>query len=180
MFLRNFFAQYPTFDYRPSQPVMAEFYRLCDHKGWDKDDPAKANARELLREAMAHHFNAIYGTDVDDLQAMHNMCTTLRINPVPPTVAKCRQAIQGIYVNICDLVDEPQTHVPPMLFPTELALSEYTKRTGKYYPRENIHTGDLMRFLLRQIMNPSLSEGRTTRHGRGRAGASRRTRGRGK
>ena len=58
------------------------------------------------------------------------------------------------------------------IFPTEVALSEYTKSTEKYFPKDNAYAGNLLKFLLRQIMNPHRSRneggrGRGRRRGRG-------------
>ena len=66
------------------------------------------------------------------------------------------------------------------IFPTEVALSEYTKLTEKYFPKDNAYAGNLLKFLLRQIMNPHLSSrneggrGRGRRRGRGRVRGGRR------
>ncbi len=59
----------------------------------------------------------------------------------------------SVHVNICDLVDAPLLG-KPKLFPTESALAEYSKRTGKIFPRSNIHSGSLLRYLLRRIFHP--------------------------
>lgn len=59
-----------------------------------------------------------------------------------------------MFVNIVDLIDTPVTRKPVVHFETERALSEYTKRTGKFFPAENAHAGGLLKFLLRKIMAP--------------------------
>lgn len=59
-----------------------------------------------------------------------------------------------MFVNIIDLIDTPVTQEPVAHFESEKALSRYTKATGKYFPRDNIHAGDLLEYLLRHIMAP--------------------------
>jgi hypothetical protein len=66
------------------------------------------------------------------------------------------QAIKRIYVNLVDL--EHAGHhgnievVRP--FPTEVALSEYTKSSEKFYWRDSVPRGSLLKLLLRHIWNP--------------------------
>ena len=69
-----------------------------------------------------------------------------------------------------DLVDSFSTQETAEIFPTEAALSGYTKSHGKFFPRDNAHAGNLLKFLLRQIMNPHHSRnegGRGRNRGRG-------------
>lgn len=80
------------------------------------------------------------------------------------------------HVNLVDLIDSPTTGKAPALFDSEEALSEYTIRTGKYFPKKAAKAGGVLRYLLRQIDDPSsssrsrTSEGRNGRgRGRGRA-----------
>ncbi len=96
--------------------------------------------------------------------------------------------VQRTHVNIVDLVDTQRTSKRVKVFPNALELSMYTKDTEKYFPRENAYAGGLLRYLLRQIMNPESAgpsgEGGTRRgrgHGRGKgrgAGGGRRGTGR--
>lgn len=68
------------------------------------------------------------------------------------------KVIEGIHVNLIDLVDIPDAVLGQpttvTLFESELALSQYTKATGKFFPRENVHSGGFLRYLLRHINNP--------------------------
>ena len=58
-------------------------------------------------------------------------------------------------MNLVDLVDGFENPEEPItIFNTVKALSEYTIRTGKYFPRDNVHAGSLLKYLLRQILNP--------------------------
>ena len=63
------------------------------------------------------------------------------------------QLVKNTYVNIVDLVDAGGTQVITK-FPSEKALSIYTLKTRKIFPRENAHAGGLLQALLRRILNP--------------------------
>jgi len=69
---------------------MEQFYQLCDHLGWHREDEERKEARELLRDAMTQQFNAIYGTDVDDIGSWRNLCQVLEIAPIPEELVACR------------------------------------------------------------------------------------------
>lgn len=90
MYFENFFADY-EFDYDPSQPIMKQFYRMSDRYKWKKDDPDKKEARDGVRDAIALTFNDTYGTDVNDLNAWHNLCRAVRIDPLPEDIESCRE-----------------------------------------------------------------------------------------
>ncbi|KAG9090987.1 hypothetical protein FS749_000156 [Ceratobasidium sp. UAMH 11750] len=156
-YIKAFFIKYPEFDYDPLQPVMDEFYRMCD-KFWpnreDKDNPKRQEARDGFRDALTQQFNAIYGTNKKSLTAWQNLCDVLQLADIPDNLKECRELVQSTYVNIVDLVDVPVTQIPVEHFGGEQELSDYTKRTGKYFPKENAYAGGLLRFLLRQIDEP--------------------------
>lgn len=171
---------YPTYPYDPAASFMDEFNKLNTFFGWPRH-PAECSERDLarnrMRDAMVKQFNNVYGTDVDDLVAWQNLCRALEVDPIPSKMRKCRtvrvpsecahscglrlttglQAVMSTHVNICDLVDAPLLG-KPKLFPTEAALAEYSKGTGKIFPRSNIYAGSLLRFLLRRIFH-SFTEG---------------------
>lgn len=152
--IKAFFAEYPTFNYRSSEPVMGEFYRMCDMFQWDRDDEERQEARDKIKDALAQQFNDIYGTDVNDLASWQNLCSVLNLSNVPEEIGPCRRLVKSLYVNMVDLVDTPITQKPVVHFESEVALSEYTKSTGKFFPRDSVRAGDLLEYLLRQIMTP--------------------------
>jgi len=151
---------------------MLEFYRLSDQYHWDRDDLEKKEAREHLAVAMAKQFNDIYGTDVNDVNSWRKLCQVLAIDPIPEGLKACRKVVLDTHVNIVDLTDTATTGKTVVLFDSEAQLSEYTKATGKFYPLDEAHAGGLLRFLLRQILNPHLSH-RGQRGGRPRRGRGR-------
>jgi hypothetical protein len=80
--------------------------------------------------------------------------------PNPNTSSK----VVGVaHVNLVDLVDQPDSIT---LFTSEAALSEYTKLTGKVFPKENAYAGGLLKYLLRHINSPGVRIGAVSRRRR--------------
>jgi hypothetical protein len=81
------------------------------------------------------------------------------------------QIVTTTHVNLVDLVRNSGT---ARIFSTVEELSAYTRSTGKIFPSEMAHAGELLRYLLRQIMDPSKDSrrgsGRRGQRGRGRGG----------
>ena len=80
-------------------------------------------------------------------------------------------------MNLVDLVDGYENPNRPITkFTSVKALSEYTISTGKYFPRGNVHAGDLLKYLLRQILCPPSERNKNGRGGKKRGGPSARRR----
>jgi hypothetical protein len=62
------------------------------------------------------------------------------------------QAVQKKHVNLVDLVEGSKTEV--RIFKTEQELSEYTRETGKFFPKEDAADGGILRALRRHILVP--------------------------
>lgn len=75
------------------------------------------------------------------------------------------QAIKRIYVNLVDLEEAGHKgDAEVRQFPTEVALSEYTKDTKKIYKRKLVHNGSLLELLLRHIWDPQPEKAETSRN----------------
>ncbi|KAF8161658.1 hypothetical protein B0H34DRAFT_767235 [Crassisporium funariophilum] len=172
--IESFFAQYPDFHYDASASTTSEFYRMCDSFGWDRGDEDRDNAHQEFRVALTQQFNTNFGTDVEDLAAWQRLCGRLGISPIPETLKRCRAIVTNTHVNLVDLVDSSSGSGTVMIFPSEMALSMYTISNGRFFPKEEAYAGELLKYLLRNILNPSSSP----RSGRGRFRGSRGGRGR--
>ncbi|KAJ1309459.1 hypothetical protein OPQ81_006235 [Rhizoctonia solani] len=149
-----FFAQYPEFKYDPTRPVLSELKRMKRVLKWDNQTWQSAGALSGLRRALVLQFNLTYGTDQKDLASWQNLCRAMRVTNIPDTLSACKKLVDTIYVNLVDLVDMPNTGKEVRLFETEEALSKYTKRTKKVFPKLDARAGGLLRHLLRSIVNP--------------------------
>ncbi|KAF8546908.1 hypothetical protein OG21DRAFT_1425900, partial [Imleria badia] len=171
--LEAFFANYaPRFQYNARVSASWEFYRLCDESGWHKDHPDRKVAHQDFKAALVQQFNVVYGTDVNALGAWQNLCHVVRIDPVPEDLHACRDAVYYTFVNLVDLVDTKTTGVEVTKFDSELALSAYTKSTGKFFPSDEAKAGGVLRYLLRQILHPR--DGYDVSRRGGKRGGSRR------
>lgn len=124
-FIGSFFAQYLDFDYCKEDSIVEEFYRMYDSFGWEKVDEEKKAAQSGFKTAMVLTFNALYGTNINDIEAWHKLCVALDITPLPNGLKACRsvsyylvnlsktkvdhrsgrKAVQKVHVNPVDLVD---------------------------------------------------------------------------
>ncbi|KAH7909591.1 hypothetical protein BJ138DRAFT_1010527, partial [Hygrophoropsis aurantiaca] len=143
-YLLHFFAQYSNFSYNPSESASREFYRLCNFNNWDREDTERADAHEAFKTALVIQFNHIYGTDEHSLSAWRDLCEVIGVSPIPDGLAACRKAVRGSHVNIVDLVDAKGTGDAVTRFGSTRELSEYTKLTGKFFPKENAYAGGLL------------------------------------
>jgi hypothetical protein len=62
-----------------------------------------------------------------------------------------QQAMRGIWVNIYDFIDAKAAGMQVKRFKSERALSHYTRRTGRIYPKERAKKGGPVRALLAHI-----------------------------
>jgi hypothetical protein len=167
--LEEFFANYaPRFQYDATVSAPWEFYRLCDEFGWRRTDLERERAHKKFKDAIVKQFNAVYGTDVNNLGNWQSLCHIVRIAPVPDDLHACREAVYYSFINLVDLVDTPNTGVGVRVFESERDLSEYTISTGKFFPRDHALAGGLLRYLLRQIYHPRDGYSRARREGNGR------------
>ncbi|EIW62097.1 uncharacterized protein TRAVEDRAFT_115709, partial [Trametes versicolor FP-101664 SS1] len=150
--IQDFFANYPDFEYNSKAPFLSEFKRMGKDLGWKTKE--REAAMDDLRDAMVKQFNAMYGTRVDALESWRLLCSALGMNPAPKDIKKCHRVIISAHVNLVDLIEAPLSGQSVQTFDSEIELSAYTKPLRKYFPRNNVNTGSLLRYLLRQIKKP--------------------------
>jgi len=157
--LERFFSRYPKFKYQPRNSSVTEFSRLCKEYGWKKDGPKKDPAQDAARHefslAMGKEFDSLYGSDEKDINNWHKLCYILSIDPVPDTLHECRAAVFKKHVNLVDLVERSRENI--QIFESEIKLSEYTRETKKFFPKENAANGGVLRALRRHILAPRSS-----------------------
>ncbi|KAF8951643.1 hypothetical protein BDZ97DRAFT_1931980 [Flammula alnicola] len=153
--LAEFFAQYSSFNYDANNSATAEFCRMCFR--WKKDK--KEDAYDKFRIALTKQFNTDYGTDSDDINACQGLCARLCVGPIPQTLKECRRMVMSTHVNLVDLVDGFKSQQPVQTFSSAKELSEYTIENGKYFPMEDAYAGNLLKYLLRYIFDPSKNSG---------------------
>ncbi|KAG8741842.1 hypothetical protein FRC10_002352 [Ceratobasidium sp. 414] len=145
-----FFAQFTDFNYDPSQSIVSEFKRLQSTPQWKKG----INRRKTLvgyKLALVLQFNATYGTDQNDLASWQNLCRAIGIKEIPENLKACKKLVERTHVNLVDLVDMPNTNRPVQQFKSVGALSVYSKKGKKIFPRDEAKAGGILKHLLRQL-----------------------------
>lgn len=71
---------------------------MCKSLKWEPESKEKEEARDGVRDAIAKTFNAIYGTDENDLRSWHNLCRAVSIHPLPPNIQACREVRDNSYL----------------------------------------------------------------------------------
>jgi len=178
--LEVFFVQFASlgFSYKPESSAHKNFDRLCNISRWTKNSAERRDARVGFKDALVQQFNFIYGTDGNNLAAWQNLCSVIGIEPVPGDIKECRKVVWDAHVNIVDLIETKRTGDEVQTFNSLDELAEYTKRTKRFFPKENAYQGGLLKELLREIINPYLgrrrngSEKRKRRKARKRAAAA--------
>ncbi|KAG6030201.1 hypothetical protein E4U19_000556 [Claviceps sp. Clav32 group G5] len=148
-----FFSRYSEFDYNPRSQVWSEYNRLCEYFRWDKGSPTEKTVRKLFRQALVDEFGAIYGEDDKKLDVLQRLCKRLEVNPLPQSIADCKEVIQAHYVNIVDFVDCERTGKPIPKFAGLEQLRDYTIEEGKIFPKWEAKANLLLRFLLQRIFD---------------------------
>ncbi|KAH9019803.1 hypothetical protein EDB84DRAFT_1275619, partial [Lactarius hengduanensis] len=115
-----------------------------------KNDRKKDAARKAFQIAMKKEFDNLYGSDEKDIKNWQKLCYVLRIEPVPDTLWHAE--VLKKHVNLVDLVHGAKEEV--RIFETETELSEYTKKTKKFFPKEDAVDGGVLRALRRHILAP--------------------------
>ena len=60
------------------------------------------------------------------------------------------------HVNLSDLLDTTRQNTRVHVFASEEELREYTRETGRIFPKEEAYAGGLLKYLLRQIFGTYL------------------------
>ncbi|PVH79114.1 hypothetical protein DL98DRAFT_420947 [Cadophora sp. DSE1049] len=104
----------------------------------------------LNRNTVVTEFARYFGSE-DKLENWQRLCRDVGIQDVPRSLAKCKLALRKVWVNIYDLIVAVRQNKIPRRFPSLHALSAYTIRTRKIFPKEKAKEGGLVRQLLAHI-----------------------------
>jgi len=158
--LKIFFSRYSKFQYQPRKSPIIEFKRLCEEYRWTQDSAEKKTARSDFNDAIKKEFDSLYGSDEKNINNWYKLCHVLRIDPVPNTLKECSAAVLRKHVNLVDLVQGSRARENITIFESEIELSEYTKKTKKFFPKEDAADGGVLRALRRHILVPRESRSR--------------------
>ncbi|KAJ3574216.1 hypothetical protein NP233_g1916 [Leucocoprinus birnbaumii] len=163
--LEDFFSGYAVaFTYNASAPATREFRRLSKANKWEANKGPWVEANRAFKTALIRQFNFTYGTNKSSLHDWHGVLRQIGVSPLPHTIGECQQIVERSFVNLVDLVDargDPDKVV--RTFPNEKALSSYTKRTKKIFPKGEAKAGGILEFFLRHIFQPGEGAGKKRR-----------------
>ncbi|KAJ7587856.1 hypothetical protein C8J56DRAFT_786464 [Mycena floridula] len=117
----------------------------------DEKDQQQQRKEYLAREA-AKDFLKHFGSKSDDLAAWRSLCWTMGVEKsFLATVAECEESLEGVFVNIYDLIDAANAgRIASPIFSTAEELAKYTASHKKFYPCEAAQGNDFFkRFLVR-------------------------------
>ncbi|KAJ2936221.1 hypothetical protein H1R20_g870, partial [Candolleomyces eurysporus] len=147
--LKRWFAQYEGFNYHASLAPTQEFRRLCSTMDWKRGGLEALEARADFGRAIVSQFNYTYGEDADDLSAWQRLCRRIGIDPIPDKLEEAKERVCNTHINLVDLIGDTVVRK----FPSEKALSNYTRKTKKTFP-QSATSGTLLYLLLRRIHFP--------------------------
>ncbi|CAE6469095.1 unnamed protein product [Rhizoctonia solani] len=78
---------------------------------------------------------------------------------MPKTVPEFEERVQSVHTNICDVMHTDVGGGKSINWENEVILSEYTRGTKKFFPRDHPLAGTLLRHLFRHIWSPSKTRG---------------------
>ncbi|PBP15552.1 hypothetical protein BUE80_DR013717 [Diplocarpon rosae] len=111
--------------------------------GNDLSTPARRN--------IVNEFNRYFG-DESKLANWVRLCRDVGIQEDLKSITKCRLALKKVWVNIYDLIDAINNKkTPPRLFKSQAALSRYTIKSNKIFPKKKAKEGGPVRALLAHI-----------------------------
>jgi hypothetical protein len=122
-------------NYFGNETNLANWQNLCEDVGI-KDDLNSIRKCKLVRRPLS----------LNNSKGDEYLGTLLIILP-------CLQALNGVWVNIHDLLDAVNNNSKPRIFKTERALAAYTMSTGKIYPKKEAKKGGPVRALLAHIFH---------------------------
>ncbi|KAL8952342.1 MAG: hypothetical protein Q9222_001753 [Ikaeria aurantiellina] len=126
----TFFDQYPDFRQFLRRPIIVEYRRLAQKRGWGKDSQAfRIHRRECLQAEFELHFGSIERNG--KLAGWQMLCQELGLTGNLSTVTQCKKKLKQIHVNILDMIDARREGRLVGRFPSQRALADYTT----YYKR---------------------------------------------
>ena len=79
----------------PKDDFNSLFNRLAIKEGWSKNQRKKRR-----HEAIAGEIDAIYGADTTKLEKWRELCRDIKIEPVPPSITKCKKVCRRVEVQM--------------------------------------------------------------------------------
>jgi hypothetical protein len=150
--IANYFAQYPTFNFRPSADWRQKdaFNALAQQEQWTQSH--RATQWEQFKSLWAQVAEIEFSGNA--LSHYQTLCEDLDIYPVPESITTCRSALTSVFVNIVDLVQYRKDRRAGRWSPKATRfrnlhdLKKYSMDEKKWYPKETAKA-EMLRDLLK-------------------------------
>ncbi|KAF2202762.1 hypothetical protein GQ43DRAFT_368387 [Delitschia confertaspora ATCC 74209] len=142
----TFWSRFHGFEDDPTVGLENVFKRLAIHQGW-----STKSKRHHRAEAFEAEFGNRLGTQ-STLESWQKLCVIVGIQPVPPSIKKCKKALKGKHVNIVNLINHCRNPDKFSLkkFASYAEFQNYTKR-GHIFPKAAAKRNAFLKELLRVI-----------------------------
>ncbi|KAF8246488.1 hypothetical protein K440DRAFT_662078 [Wilcoxina mikolae CBS 423.85] len=127
------------------------FLTLVSSRGWVSSSRTHRRATTAFNAALLSEFTARFGNDPNPpLETWQRLCAVLiPRREVPRSITQCKKVVKRTHVNLVDLMAGVEN---VWVFRNRGELEEYTRETGRYFPRRDAKGGGgLVRCLLREI-----------------------------
>ncbi|KAK1773289.1 hypothetical protein QBC45DRAFT_340240 [Copromyces sp. CBS 386.78] len=126
-----------------------------------EEQEKRKKENEKKRKRIVNKFNKFIGKR--ELKDWQKLCRTIGLEGQFDDVESCRKAIESVYVNILDVLDSDKIiqaggKSKPQRFPTPRALTDYTMKSKRIFPRDEVTENQPEYSMLRHIFNPQLEE----------------------
>ncbi|KAJ6505546.1 hypothetical protein C8R45DRAFT_861220 [Mycena sanguinolenta] len=146
--MSTYWNAHPDFVHNPAAPLHQEFKLLAAQCGWNRREAQyKREWERCAREEFAHHF----GRDENRLAGWQAMCATVGVKEVPESIKQCKLLLRTTWINIFDLLDAKRTGRPVKKHASAKALREYTKQTGKIFPKKEAKSNQFLKAWLIKV-----------------------------
>ncbi|KAI1107502.1 hypothetical protein F4804DRAFT_161907 [Jackrogersella minutella] len=108
--------------------------------------------RELLTPTSSAEsgWRNYFGTG--DLEDWRRLMVDLGLSGTFTSKTQCRKALQHVWVNIVDFLEDVKEGRQPYRFENEKALRKYTRKTKRFYPKSLMPKGSPLRSLFAKIV----------------------------
>ncbi|PYH93937.1 hypothetical protein BO71DRAFT_419687 [Aspergillus ellipticus CBS 707.79] len=145
----SFFSDFPAFQPDPDAPITAEFKRLAIQRQWKQ---GSKTWRKRWNRFIGMEYDRIIGNNLRGLDDWRELCAELDLPGPFASIRQCKKALSKVHVNIVDLLECRQLGCKPRKFPSQKALTTYTRKSGKFFGKSIAKQDKLLKVLLRRLL----------------------------
>ncbi|TIA37854.1 hypothetical protein D6C79_07980 [Aureobasidium pullulans] len=129
----SFFELFPSFEPDPKASIKKEFDRLAQQQNWPKE--VAERFRAVCYEDELADFSVAQGLTTP-LKKLQMLCAELCVEDIPPSINKCKEALNKVKVNLVDLMNARRQGKQVRIFESYKDLSKYTRKKKMYCPKQ--------------------------------------------